>query len=201
MSDQNQSTQINTAEDQLINACFKGYGKVAHDLLLSGVSPNCQGIIKTTPLNAAVTHRHFPVIDLLLDFGADINFESSEILSFSRTPLAIACHNGDKEMAEFLLQRGAQIDLMSGIYGNPLHAAIESNNLLLLRFILEMNANVEAKIGVYLDTPICAAARSGNKEAIKLLVQFGAKTKPLRKMERHQLSPSIVRFLKSEKYL
>ena len=191
----------NSPEDQLINACFRGYAKVATDLLQKGISPNCQGVIKTTPLNAAVTHRHFDVVDILLDFGADINYESGEILSFSRTPLAIACYNGDMEMAEFLMQRGAQIDLMSGIYGNPLHAAIESNNLQLLKFILEMNANVEAKIGVYLDTPICAAARSGNKEAIELLVQFGAKTKPLRKMERHKLSPAIVRFLKSKKYL
>ncbi|WP_340199374.1 ankyrin repeat domain-containing protein [Ascidiimonas sp. W6] len=197
MEEEKKDSTFNTKEDQLVYACSQGYYLEVQELLASGVSPNCQGLLKTTPLNAAATHRQFRIIDLLLTNGADINFESDEVLSFSRTPLAIACNNADLEMVEYLLERGADIDLMSGIYGNPIHAAIKSNSLTLLAFLIEKGAWLEAKHGVYLETPICAAARLNHLEAVALLIAKGAKTKPLRKMPRKDISGKMVKFLKA----
>lgn len=201
MSEDKNSKTYDTPEDQLIFACFNGHYLDAQELLAAGVSVNCQGIIKTTPLNAAVTHSHFKVVDLLLDLGADINFESDEILSFSRTPLAVACKYGNLEMASYLLERGADIDLMSGIYGNPIHAAIKSNNLILLEFLIDNGASLEAKHGVCFDTPICKAAKLNHTEAVKLLASKGAKIKPLRKLPRKDIPGSMVKFLKKNSYL
>ncbi|MCR9228449.1 MAG: ankyrin repeat domain-containing protein [Flavobacteriaceae bacterium] len=201
MGGTNEPKKYDAPEDKLIYACFKGCFLVVQELLDSGVSPNCQGILRTTPLHAATTHGHFEIIDLLLEHGADINFESGEVLSFSRTPLAIACYQGDTEMAEYLIARGAGIDLMSGLYGNPVHAAIQANNLILLKFLLNIGASIEAKHGVHLDTPICYAARLGHREAVEILVTHGAKTKPLRKMPRHHIPTTMVKFLKNKKHL
>lgn len=179
MKGTNEPKKHDTPEDKLIYACFKGYFLEVQELLDSGVSPNCQDILKTTPLNAATTHGHFEIINLLLERGANINFESGDVLSFSRTPLAIACYNGDTKMAEYLIARGADVELMSGLYGNPIHAAIQSNNITLLEFLLKIGASIEAKHGVHLDTPVCYAARLNHQEAIEVLINHGAKTKAL----------------------
>jgi len=196
--DINNTTKL---EDQLVFQCFKGNYLKVKQILELGVSPNCQSLLETTPLNAATSYGHYKIIDLLLANGADINFESDEILSFSRTPLSIACYKGDIKLAKYLLDHGADINLMSGLYGNPLHAAISSGNLELVNFLIDNGASVEAKQGVYLDTPLCAAVRIGNIEMVNLLIEKKAKIKPIRKMARKDIGSNMVKFLKSKGYL
>ena len=189
--------KFNSPEHQLVYSASQGHYYEVKKLLEEGVSPNCLGIVKTTPLIIATTYKQYRIIDLLISFGADINFETGEILSFSRTPLATACHLGDLEMAEYLLQRGADIELMSGVYGNPLHAAIGEGNLKLIKFLIDQGANLEAKHGVYFDTPLCAAVRIGNIDVVALLIESGAKIKPIRKMPRKVIRAKMVKYLKA----
>ena len=166
-----------------------------------GVSPNCQGIIKTTPLCAAATHNHTNIVDLLLSFGADVNFESGQLLSFSRTPLAVACHYGFLDLAKHLIKKGALVDLRSGVYGNPLHAAIGSNEIEIVELLIENGASIELKAGPYLDTPLCVAAKKNHLAIVKLLILKGAKVKALRKIQRKTIPSEILKYLKTEKYL
>ncbi|MBI4661919.1 MAG: ankyrin repeat domain-containing protein, partial [Verrucomicrobia bacterium] len=68
---------------------------------------------------------------LLLDHGADINAMDDD---YSSTPLGYAAHWGQREMAAFLLERGAEVNKAGAPWATPLawarrkgHADIEAD--------------------------------------------------------------------------
>lgn len=93
------------------------------------------------------------------------------------TALGLACFFGHKEVAEFLINSGADINLQSNNnFGvSPLHSACAISSVELARLLINNGADVNArqKSGV---TPLHSAAHQGNLELVKLLVANGAKT-------------------------
>lgn len=113
-------------------------------LLASGLSANGSWWRLTlrrepTPLTEAVRARSPEIVACLLDHGANPNLRSTKWME----PLALACQEGDRAIAELLVDRGAAIDL--GTTGSeqptPIEAAAWRGHEDLVVFLLERGAN------------------------------------------------------------
>ena len=71
-----------------------------------GVDPNIKDDYGYTPLAAAVSYNHTPLIQYLLDKGADVNVVDGD----GETPL-FYCES--KEIAELLVSQGANIHVLN----------------------------------------------------------------------------------------
>lgn len=80
---------------------------------------------------------HINIDRLLLEYGAEPN-------SSTCSPLCGACMGGNTEMAKFLIDRGAEINLWSSLMlywtTNPLAAAASSGNTELVKYLIEKGA-------------------------------------------------------------
>ncbi len=97
-------------------------------LLEHGMNPNLPNWQRVTPLHDICSrggrgrpdpNRH-ELLDLFLEFGADINAMDEEYRS---TPLGWAARNGLVDMVELLLERGADPSLAGGPWAVPLEWA------------------------------------------------------------------------------
>ena len=88
------------------------------------------------------------------------------------TPLQVAARCGNKDVAEYLLDAGAEIDYQDDLGYTALHHAASSGSLALAKFLLERGANKDA---INRDgwAVIHVAAEYNSFEVIKLLVQRG----------------------------
>jgi ankyrin repeat protein len=76
------------------------------------------------------------------------------------------------EMAELLLDKGADVNAQGGIYGNPLQAASSGGHEQVVKLLLDKGANVNVEGGEYGNAPQAASAR-GHEQVVKLLLEHG----------------------------
>lgn len=81
--------------------------------------------------------------------------------------LYISARYGNVETLEFLLARGASVDILGGFFGNPLQAGAFHGHEAVVRTLLESGANPLA-IGNF-DTALHAALAGGHESVIELL--------------------------------
>ncbi len=91
------------------------------------------------------------------------------------TPLALASFFGNLEVAEFLVNQGANIDLAANnsMQVAPIHAAVAGKHRAVARMLVENGANVNARQQQGW-TPLHAAAQNGDEELVRLLLEKGA---------------------------
>ncbi|WP_281508854.1 ankyrin repeat domain-containing protein [Wolbachia endosymbiont (group B) of Pandemis cinnamomeana] len=77
----------------------------------------------------------------LIEAGANINAVTTVQ---KETPLHIAVRYGHKEVAELLLDRGANVNAVDNLDMTPLHFALKYNREELVRLLLDRGANVNA---------------------------------------------------------
>jgi ankyrin repeat protein len=91
------------------------------------------------------------------------------------TPLYLAALNDCKEVAEFLLEKGALVDLASKAGATPLHIAASRNHLELVKLLGSHKANVNAE-----DSQGCTAMDRAlhlrHSEVAEYLRQHGGRT-------------------------
>ncbi|RNL56604.1 ankyrin repeat domain-containing protein [Pedobacter jejuensis] len=91
------------------------------------------------------------------------------------TPLALACYFGHENIASFLIEKGAEVNLASknGFNVFPIHSSVAANNIKITKMLLDNGAypNVCQKAGL---APLHTAAQLGNIELIILLLEHGA---------------------------
>ncbi|XP_076684261.1 uncharacterized protein LOC143377154 [Andrena cerasifolii] len=121
-------------------------------------------------LRAALEKKHTQVAKLLLTSGSKVN---SRYKSPSNTALHFAALNGDTEIVQMLLDRGANVDAKNVHSKTPLHNAVQSMEAKMISLLLNRGANVDAadKSGV---TPLHIAVGKNNKELTTLLLSRGA---------------------------
>lgn len=93
-----------------------------------------------------------------------------------QTPLHIAAHQGDLEMAKLLIEAGAEIDANHHgfIYGyTPLYAAVSANKREMVEFLLSKGANPHG-----FDWPLRPALLLMSPEIEALLKKYGARVRP-----------------------
>jgi len=110
---------------------------------------------------------------MLLYNGADVQVDED-----GRTPLLIACENGDIRAARNLLNNGADVNRANKKGETPLYVACERGHVDAVRLLLEKGADVErAKESGFPSpgaTPLYAASFNGQINAVRLLLDNGA---------------------------
>jgi ankyrin repeat protein len=149
-----------------------------------------------TPLMAALYRGHMNIVEALLEAGAPLDVfaaaalgkvdEIDRILGESPasvnafaydgwTPLHLAAFFGRHDMADRLLQAGADMSAESrnSIRNTPLHAALAGNHPDIALLLIERGAPVGARdAGGH--TPLHIAAENGSVDAVKALLARGA---------------------------
>ncbi len=152
------------------------------------------------PLHVAAEQGRWPVAKLLLTHGADINALDRDghspihiALMAGRTQLARhlinmgaafdpdqllleAVHNEvtDRDVLEFLLENGANINHLTKEGETPLILAVRKGNRVLVKHLILYGADVN-KQGESGEMPLAVAIIQGNDSIVRLLQQNGAR--------------------------
>jgi ankyrin repeat protein len=147
--------------------------ELAKAALAPGAKPGGVNALRVTPLGEAVLiEAGKPIVELLLDKGADVN-ETDEFLG--DTPLSYAVSlDRPKDIITLLLARGAKPNVVDKYGGTPLRSAVDWNRLDLVELLLAKGAdvNVKDKAG---STPLHLAVEKGFDEVAKFLREHGGK--------------------------
>ncbi|MCJ1404117.1 hypothetical protein MMC11_007342 [Xylographa trunciseda] len=115
------------------------------------------------------------IVDVLLKYGADINTTTlNEYHHESVLEIALqAPINIRKPCIQFLLSRGATINLSTPLTGSILNMAVSSDDLDLLDLILKVGADVNVLGGAY-TTVLHGAMYRGSEKFVQLLIDAAA---------------------------
>jgi ankyrin repeat protein len=165
-------------------AVDRGLLEVTRILIERGASVNARDSSNRTPLHPTWLVRsstfddtYFDVVRYLLEHGADVDAQANTEHS---TPLHLASYFGGFKVAQLLLNRGVNINVLDAQCRTPLHEALTnlSNNVEdyfvdAVRFLLDHGADVEAEDNGH-STPLHVISKYGNVEATRLLLERGA---------------------------
>jgi ankyrin repeat protein len=146
-----------------------------------GADPNILGRRGYMPLEYAAYHYPFSTMKLLVDHGADVRNKAALHSAAANSIKFGKVHPGRLEVTAFLLDRGANIDLIEPEFdpeGNPrqvpywtvtaLHRAVQSEDLEHIRFLLRRGANRHIK-GVQGNTLLELAENRHMHEIVDIL--------------------------------
>ncbi|XP_066429960.1 ankyrin-2 isoform X9 [Eleutherodactylus coqui] len=181
----NQSTATEDGFTPLAVALQQGHNMVVAILLEN----DTKGKVRLPALHIAARKDDTKSAALLLqnDHNADVQSKMmvNRTTESGFTPLHIAAHYGNVNVATLLLNRGAAVDFTARNGITPLHVASKRGNTNMVRLLLDRGGQIDAKTRDGL-TPLHCAARSGHDPAVELLLERGA---PLLARTKNGLSP------------
>nr|XP_019955661.1 PREDICTED: ankyrin-2 isoform X2 [Paralichthys olivaceus] len=184
----NQSTATEDGFTPLAIALQQGHNQVVSVLLEN----DTKGKVRLPALHIAARKDDTKSAALLLqnDHNADVQSKmmvnrTTENGKSGFTPLHIAAHYGNVNVATLLLNRGAAVDFTARNGITPLHVASKRGNTNMVRLLLDRGSQIDAKTRDGL-TPLHCAARSGHDTAVEVLLERGA---PLLARTKNGLSP------------
>jgi hypothetical protein len=122
------------------------------------------------------------LFDMLLERGADINefyietyrsMSSDRRPSYSRNLLMKYSRKGDSDVVEFLIKKGANVNMCNHEMWNPLSLAIIGGHIDICKILL-MNGADPNYVLHSKKTMVMLAAKCGNLDIVKLLIDYGA---------------------------
>ncbi|XP_035849609.1 ankyrin-2b isoform X9 [Sander lucioperca] len=184
----NQSTATEDGFTPLAIALQQGHNQVVSVLLEN----DTKGKVRLPALHIAARKDDTKSAALLLqnDHNADVQSKmmvnrTTENGKSGFTPLHIAAHYGNVNVATLLLNRGAAVDFTARNGITPLHVASKRGNTNMVGLLLDRGSQIDAKTRDGL-TPLHCAARSGHDTAVEVLLERGA---PLLARTKNGLSP------------
>ena len=170
----------NDKEEIFLNACKNGDLQKVQALM---DTDEIDSDVIRDGLCQAAAIGNVELMQVFLDHG---HGELIDDFDHSTTPLHEAIRNGQEDMVEFLIAKGATVDYYLDCHGfiekddiiedTPLNLAIEKGFLSIVEILVENDAEVngytdiEAKPKV----PFCKAMELGNKEIAEYLIENGA---------------------------
>jgi ankyrin repeat protein len=156
----------------LHEAAAAGHAAIARLLLAhkADVHARLEGSDRT-PLHLAAGRGHAGVVRLLLEKGANIDFEDQT----GRTALFHAVEAGHEAVARLLLGRRANPRTGPRQGVPPLHAAVSTGRSGLVLALLRAGVSPETRVRETGETALHRAAREGQVEAARLLIDRGAR--------------------------
>ena len=164
-------------------------------LIKAGAKVNAANRFGATPMYLACVNGSAAIIDKLIAAGADPN---APLLSSKETPLMVASRTGKPEAVKLLLDRGAKTDAVEALRGTTaLMWAAEQGHADVIKLLASRGADLAAKSSVVVPktgrgngdgddenvalgipiggmTALVFAAREGQLEAVKALIDAGA---------------------------
>jgi len=152
----------------IIQAAIYGRLEVVQHLIEKKAHINLSVINGPTPLIAAAEKGHFEIVRVLLQNNANINAQMNGGLSALH--VASMNINGCLKIVEILLDNGANVDIISEVYGTPIFLAAMFGYLNIVQYLIEKKADINLST-INGTTPLMAAAEKGHFEIVKALVK------------------------------
>ncbi|XP_061421434.1 ankyrin-3-like isoform X26 [Lethenteron reissneri] len=184
----NQSVATEDGFTPLAVALQQGHEQVVGLLLES----DTKGKVRLPALHIAARKDDTNAAALLLqhEHNADVTSKLSQMMlnqttESGFTPLHIAAHYGNMNVATLLLNLGAAVDFTARNGITPLHVAAKRGNNNMVKLLLDRGAKIDTKTRDGL-TPLHCAARSGHEKVIEMLLERDA---PILAKTKNGLSP------------
>ncbi|KAI8909517.1 ankyrin repeat-containing domain protein [Gorgonomyces haynaldii] len=152
-------------DPSLFSACLQGNASLVKLLLDAGAEQTTSDR-GWTPLHNAVRSRNLDVCKMLVEKGAAVDAQDSCGIA----PLSL-CH--DTQIAQFLVESGARINLVTKSGATALYRACSSGNYTLAHYLLEKGA--DPNIAARNQTTALMMAQKRCPRLARLLVSYGAK--------------------------
>ena len=147
---------------------MSGCGKPSNELLTHEVNnPLVEGGRWSTLHEAVHKGNKIRVLELL-GKGLDVNVRSAAKNDYGLTPLFLACQKGDLDLAQMLLDRGADVNLGKTTGSSPLHISVENGHRALVELLLARGTLTEVE-SLFVKKPLEIAREKGLKDIAELL--------------------------------
>ncbi|EAQ84384.1 hypothetical protein CHGG_08398 [Chaetomium globosum CBS 148.51] len=167
-------------------AAYWGHLLTVQFLIDAGASLDLPAEGGATALWLACCHGHLEVSEWLVKKGADVNHA---LPASQRRPIHQAAENGHLELVQFLHGRGAYLNSGDAKGVTPLWLASQQGHARIVEFLLEHNANPDARTIDTFHYPIHEAAHKGHTDTVAALVRHKARVNVV---ERGGWSPLIL---------
>ncbi|MBI5190709.1 MAG: ankyrin repeat domain-containing protein [Nitrospirae bacterium] len=126
-------------------------------------------------LPLAALNGDLEAVKKFIDDGVDVNKGMSEFGSTNFTPLEAAAKKGHNEIAQLLIDNGANIEFIrfNSLNCSALMDAAESGHSDVVELFLEKGANVNFASQLK-DTPLIMAVQNGDMKTVEVLLNHGA---------------------------
>ena len=186
MSAENLEHFITTGDLEGLDALLRENPSLEKDRTSHHVSPLMLSCYYKKPDVTSIILKYLDEINLFeasaagkFDVVANLVYAHPDAINFYAedgfTPLGLACYFGHYEIAQYLVLKGADVNMPSnnGFRVYPLHSAAAGNYTQIARMLIENNAlvNVKQQAGA---TALHSAAQNGNIDLLILLLEHGA---------------------------
>ena len=168
------------------------------------VNKNKKDELIRTPLHWACKKGYFPIVKYLISKGADVNTKDNQgncgihyaskagfcsIVEYliekgnvdkdikgekNKTPLYYGCFYGHKPIAQYLISKGADVNLKDKSGDSIIHCAVRMNLFSIVKYLIEKkNVDVNCR-GIMNQTPLHCACEKGNLTIVQYLISKGA---------------------------
>jgi ankyrin repeat protein len=170
------NAKVNDYDHSLMHlAAEKGYMPLLKLLHQAKANIDIKDNVGWTPMMRASHSGHLSCVQFLVEQGAKIEHRDD---SSNHSSLRIAVTYGHAEVVSYLLDAGANVDVVDWKGRTPL-AEISSSKTFqsatVMRLLLDHGANIDAK-NYYGRTALIYATYAENTDAVKLLLENGANT-------------------------
>jgi len=154
-------------EKQLFKAIKKGNLVEVKQLINAGAEVNALNRKGFSPLHIAVASNHVPIMETLVEHGADLFYQCEVCCNV--TLLSIAAFNRAYAAAEYLLANGLNVNGAELQCETPLQSATSYDDIKMMKILLAHGADVN-RLDSYGDN---ALSYTGSKPAFDLLYKAG----------------------------
>ena len=166
------NTAGNKGRTPLHLASYNGMPQVAKAIIAKGGNVNASTNDGATPLHSAAIgiKNNTHLLKILLTKGANINAGKDSVIG---TPLLYSARYGDVDIANILVNNGADISATDESGNTTLHIASQFGRFELVNYLLMRNPDVNA-LNKANNTPLHLAVMSGRRMVAEQLVYHGA---------------------------
>ncbi|KAL7811573.1 ankyrin repeat-containing domain protein [Trichoderma gracile] len=142
-----------------------------------------------TALLIAMYQENWDIAEELLKAGADIRADSR----VGYTPLLGAVLGKQERIVEQLLRMGADVNAVDEDGYSAIHLAVSGGDPGIFGRLLRAGATIDAVTKFSSQTPLHIAVRNGDRRMVQILLEKGADTKPLNRLEFTPLQYALFR--------
>ncbi len=156
----------------LAEAFINKNASVCEFLLAGEADDDVTKYINSQYLHAAVNHRAYRFLKLLIKHGVDVNKKNDNDLC-GNTPLHDATGKNADKVAQLLINNGANVNAINNSNSTPLHHTVRDCRHTIAQLLIKHGANVNARDNDN-NTPLHSATFHNSNTMAQMFIQHGA---------------------------